>query len=35
LERESLDEADIYAVAGVARPPIGPPTPPPVPAMAG
>ena len=33
LEHESLDEAGIYSVAGISRPPVGPPTPPPVPAL--
>jgi cell division protease FtsH len=32
LARESLDEAEIYAVAGITRPPGSPRTPPPVPA---
>jgi cell division protease FtsH len=35
LQHESLDEADIYAVAGIDRPPIAPPAPPPVPALVG
>jgi cell division protease FtsH len=32
LARESLDEAEIYAVAGITRPPVAPAPPPPVPA---